>query len=74
MIVCQCAVVNERAVDAAVAAGASTLGQVCRSTGAGRDCGTCVFSVKRALDASLQRCQAHGDVVPPISEVQRAAS
>ena len=49
MIVCQCHVVNERAIAAAVDAGARTLGQVCRMTGAGRDCGACVFSVRRLV-------------------------
>ena len=49
MIVCQCAVVNDGMVVAAVDAGARTVGQVCRSTGAGRDCGSCVFSLKALL-------------------------
>lgn len=46
MIVCQCHVVTDRDVDAAFSDGARTLGQVCRSTGAGQDCGSCVFSIK----------------------------
>lgn len=49
MIVCQCHVVNDAAVGAAVAAGARTLSAVCRTTGAGRDCGACVFSVRRLV-------------------------
>ena len=49
MIVCQCAVVNDGMVAAAVDAGARTVGQLCRSTGAGRDCGSCVFSLKALL-------------------------
>lgn len=49
MIVCQCRVVSDRDVDAAVAEGARSLGQVCRSTGAGQDCGSCVFSIKAQL-------------------------
>ncbi|MFQ6170914.1 bacterioferritin-associated ferredoxin [Oryzobacter sp. R7] len=49
MIVCQCHVVNDAAITAAVDAGARTLGQVCRMTGAGRDCGSCVFSVRRLV-------------------------
>ena len=68
MIVCQCAVVSDRDVSAAYAAGARTLAQACMSTGAGRDCGSCVFSVKRLV------CE-HGETFamsPP--EVQVAAS
>ena len=49
MIVCQCHVVNDAAIAAAVDAGARSLGQVCRMTGAGRDCGACVFSVRRLV-------------------------
>ena len=49
MIVCQCAVVNDGMVAAAVDAGARTVGQLCRSTGAGRDCGSCVFALKALL-------------------------
>lgn len=49
MIVCHCQVVNNGQVLEAVEAGARTLAQVCRATGAGRDCGTCVFSVKRLM-------------------------
>jgi bacterioferritin-associated ferredoxin len=49
VIVCQCHVVSDRAVADAVDAGARTLAGVCRSTGAGKDCGSCVFSLKRVL-------------------------
>lgn len=49
MIFCHCAVVSDRAVATAVDAGARTVAQVCRATGAGRDCGTCVFAVKRII-------------------------
>jgi bacterioferritin-associated ferredoxin len=57
VIVCQCAVVNDGMVAAAVDAGARTVGQVCRSTGAGRDCGSCVFAMKALL------CQHGGQAV-----------
>jgi bacterioferritin-associated ferredoxin len=46
VIVCQCRVVNDSAIAAAVDDGATTLGEVCRVTGAGTDCGGCVFTVK----------------------------
>ena len=49
MIICHCAVVSDRSVTQAVAAGARSLAQVCRATGAGRDCGACVFSVKQVI-------------------------
>ena len=46
MIVCQCGVVSDRAIDAALAAGARTVSAVCRATGAAQDCGSCIFTVK----------------------------
>ena len=49
MILCHCHVVSDRAVATAVVSGARTLAGVCRSTGAGRDCGACVFSVRKAV-------------------------
>jgi bacterioferritin-associated ferredoxin len=49
VIICQCAVVSDRLVTQAIAAGARSLAQVCRATDAGRDCGACVFNVKRVI-------------------------
>jgi bacterioferritin-associated ferredoxin len=49
VIVCHCAVVTDRDVVDAWNSGARSLGQACRATGAGTDCGTCVFSLKRLL-------------------------
>jgi len=46
MIVCQCGVVSDRSVDAALTEGARTVSAVCRSTGAGQDCGSCIFAVR----------------------------
>jgi bacterioferritin-associated ferredoxin len=64
MIVCHCRVVSDRAIDAAVADGARSLGAVCRSTGAAQDCGTCIFTVKalvcRHLDRDLELVEADG--------------
>ncbi len=61
MIFCHCAVVSDRAVATAVEAGARTVAQVCRATGAGRDCGSCVFALKSLIcqsepaeDASME--------------------
>ena len=50
MIICQCAVVSDRLLTEVVAAGARSLAQVCRATNAGRDCGTCVLTVKRVIN------------------------
>ncbi|MET9023675.1 (2Fe-2S)-binding protein [Actinopolymorpha sp. NPDC004070] len=66
MIVCHCGVVNDRAVVDAVRGGARTLAGVCRSTGAGRGCGGCIFSIKRLL------CEHQDD--PALQEVDVAAS
>ena len=52
MILCHCNVVTDTAVTAAVDQGARTLAGVCRSTGAGSDCGSCVFSVRHAMRAA----------------------
>jgi len=65
VIVCHCRVVTDRAVVDAVRVGARSVAGVCRSTGAGQDCGACVFSLKRLV------CE-HGAPVP--SEVDVAAS
>jgi bacterioferritin-associated ferredoxin len=68
VIVCHCEVVNDRAVANAIEAGARTLAGVCRSTGAGQNCGTCVFSIRRLL------CEHEATVVPSLPEVEVAAS
>lgn len=49
MIVCQCKVLSDRDIDDVIAGGAVTLGAVCRRTGAGTDCGCCVFAIKNLL-------------------------
>ena len=71
MIVCHCRVVSDRAVAEALRDGARSLAAVCRSTGAGQDCGACVFSLKRVL------CEHQAEVpsqVTAIPEVDVAAS
>jgi len=67
VIVCHCAVVGDRAVTAAVEAGARTVAQVCRATGAGQQCGSCVFAVRRVV------CE-HAGSQPVLTEVDSAAS
>jgi bacterioferritin-associated ferredoxin len=59
VIFCHCAVVGERQVAQAVDAGARTVAQVCKATGAGQQCGTCVFAVRRVL------CQHGGTSLSP---------
>lgn len=67
MIVCHCEVVNDQDVVDAIEAGARTLSGLCKSTGAGKNCGVCVFSLKRLL------CE-HGQTLSPLPpEVEVAA-
>lgn len=73
MIVCHCAVVGDRQIAAAAAAGANTLSRICASTGAGRDCGACVFSVRRILCESVES-EADRGLYPTHAEADRAAS
>jgi bacterioferritin-associated ferredoxin len=54
VIVCQCRVVSDRTIEAAVATGMSTLSAVCRETGAARTCGACILTVKALV------CRHHG--------------
>ena len=68
MIVCHCKVVNDRAVTRASTTGARTVAQVCRATGAGRDCGSCVFTLKRLL------CEHERTAGDAFVEVEGAAS
>ena len=67
MIVCQCRVVTDGAIDAAVSGGARTVSSVCRATGAAQDCGSCVFTVKALM------CQ-HRVQAAALLEVDGAAS
>ncbi len=73
MIVCQCAVVSDGDVTAAVRSGARTLRQVCAATGAGRDCGSCVFAVRSALTGAVSAVH-HGaaESSSALPEVARA--
>jgi bacterioferritin-associated ferredoxin len=68
MIVCHCAVVSSSDIAGAMAAGAQTVSEVCRHTGAAQNCGTCVFSVRQVV------CQHVGDRDVDPEEPLRAAS
>jgi bacterioferritin-associated ferredoxin len=67
VIVCHCRVVTDRAIDRALADGARTVAAVCRATGAGQDCGSCLFTVKALV------CQHHEEQ-QALLEVDGAAS
>ena len=73
MIFCHCAVVGDREVARAVAAGADTVAAVCKSTGAGQQCGTCIFSVRRVLCEHQAHRPAESQAAPTIG-VDVAAS
>jgi bacterioferritin-associated ferredoxin len=49
VILCHCVVVNDQVVSLAMDNGAGTVTRVCAATGAGRVCGSCVFTIKRLL-------------------------
>jgi bacterioferritin-associated ferredoxin len=66
VIFCHCAVVSDRQVAEAIDAGARTVAQVCKATGAGQQCGNCIFSVRRVV------CQ-HVETSAPTLEVDVAA-
>ena len=72
MIICQCAVVSDRSVAEAVAAGARTMAQACRATSAGRDCGSCVFTVKRVFTRVMT--EHRHNVAGAVTEVCDACS
>ncbi len=75
MIVCHCRVVTDREVAAAVDRGVRSLAALCRSTGAGQDCGGCVFSLKRLVcEHGNELVPAPSQSVPALSEVNLAAS
>lgn len=68
MIVCHCEVVNDQQITRAIDLGARTVAQVCRATGAGRNCGSCIFTLKRLL------CQHETVDQVAFVEVEGAAS
>lgn len=49
MFVCHCAVVTDRDVMESLANGSRCLSEVCRDTGAGRDCGRCVATLRSLI-------------------------
>lgn len=59
MIVCHCRVVTDRDIDAVMAEGARTVAAVCRASGAGQDCGSCIFAVKKQIRRHQDQECAH---------------
>jgi len=62
VIVCHCLVVRDTDLRACALAGARTVGEVLRATGAGSACGGCSVAVRQHVKAAL--CQAHGTHQP----------
>lgn len=58
MIVCLCQGVSERAVRAAIGAGAETLDDLACACAAGADCGACQAMLEDLLTAAHPRCPA----------------
>jgi bacterioferritin-associated ferredoxin len=53
VILCHCAVVSDRDVAASISAGARTVTDVLRSTGAAQHCGGCTLAVRACAHAAL---------------------
>ena len=68
VIVCHCEVVRCQDVRRAVDHGARTVAAVCASTGAARNCGGCVFAVKRVM------CEHVDSQTAGLTEAHGAAS
>lgn len=54
MLVCHCKAVTDRAIDAAVSAGASCPRSVVRATHAGTGCGGCLQTLRSMIEDALR--------------------
>jgi bacterioferritin-associated ferredoxin len=61
MIVCLCLGVSEHHIEATVAAGATTVGEVSGACGAATDCGACHHLVAALLEDALNAVCSPGD-------------
>jgi len=61
MIVCLCRGVSERHIEATVAAGATTVGEVSRACGAATDCGACQHLVTALVEEARSTVCAPGE-------------
>ena len=68
MIVCHCSVVSSGDIAGVLEAGARSVSEVCRRTGAAQTCGTCVFSVRQVV------CEHGNREAAETEETIRAAS
>jgi bacterioferritin-associated ferredoxin len=71
VILCHCAVVSDRDVHACVEAGAASVVEVLRRTGAGSHCGGCTLAVRACARVAL--CQSGADADADHLEVLHAA-
>jgi bacterioferritin-associated ferredoxin len=69
MIVCVCRRVSDRAVDAAIDAGARDVDAIARSTGAGSDCGCCREELAARAEQRTSPCSS-----PPCAGCPRAVA
>lgn len=60
MNVCSCHAVTDRTIDAAIASGASTVGEVIQRCSAGGRCGGCWPALQRLLDQHDARYERSG--------------
>ncbi|MDE0884724.1 MAG: (2Fe-2S)-binding protein [Myxococcota bacterium] len=67
MMVCQCNGVSDRTVRRVIRAGASTVGQVARSCGAGASCGGCEIAIRGLLRSEAQEREL--DKVAPLDSL-----
>ncbi|HTR61186.1 MAG TPA: (2Fe-2S)-binding protein [Candidatus Binataceae bacterium] len=63
MILCHCAAVSDSTIEALIEGGASTLSQVTRQCGAGRNCASCREEIISMLSRARQ------SYAPPVSEL-----
>lgn len=61
MIVCLCRGVSERHIEATVAAGATTVGEVSRACGAATDCGACHYLVTALVEEARNTVCVQGE-------------
>jgi bacterioferritin-associated ferredoxin len=61
MIVCLCRGISERHIEAIVASGAKTAGDVSRACGAGTDCGACSHLVAALVEEARNTVCAPGE-------------
>ena len=60
MYLCICKAVTDRAVKAAITAGADSIDEVGKCTGAGTDCGSCRIKIARELQRAAETSPSIG--------------